>query len=462
MRSEYDLIVIGAGPAGQAAAVSGYQNSLSVLVLDEQAGPGGQIYRSIESAHPDDSQFLGPDYLYGKSLAKAFRQSEADYITHAAVWEISRDSTLCYSHNGASKQVAGKRILIASGAMERPCAIPGWTLPGVMGAGAADVLFKTAGIVPSGRVVFCGGGPLLLLVASHFVNMGVNVAAVLETVRPGQYLQALKHLPEALKASDYLIKGLKMRMALIRSRVPTFQNVRQVRIQGDEQVRQISFNSLGRNRQVSADTLWLHDGVIPHTQLTRQLECDHLWNPIQRYWHPQTDKWGESSVTGIFAAGDTACVQGAIIAEIQGRLAALEIACQLGKLSRKDRDKTAAPLRRKLKREMSVRPFLEHLFQPNHDFLAPSHGQTLVCRCEEITADQIRHAVSSGCRNTNQVKAQTRCGMGPCQGRMCSLTTAEIIAHERQADTGTVGAYRVRPPVKPIPLNELADLEMLT
>ncbi|MDP4979876.1 MAG: FAD-dependent oxidoreductase, partial [Desulfobacterales bacterium] len=181
MSHHHDVIVIGAGPAGLSAGACLAEMGLDVLTLDEQNRIGGQIYRNIEAAPQERLKILGEDYAKGIEVAKRFRKSGAAYENGASVWQVEPDGKICYSRLGASRQVRANYVIVATGAMERPVPIPGWTLPGVMGAGAANNLAKEAGLLPSGRVVLAGSGPLLLLEASLLVEKGVHIAAILET-----------------------------------------------------------------------------------------------------------------------------------------------------------------------------------------------------------------------------------------------------------------------------------------
>jgi NADPH-dependent 2,4-dienoyl-CoA reductase/sulfur reductase-like enzyme len=205
----------------------------------------------------------------------------------------------------------------------------------------------------------------------------------------------------------------------------------------------------------------LHNGVVPDTQITRQLECEHAWFDTQRYWQPVVNKWGDTSETGIAVIGDAAGIAGAKAAEASGHLAGLEAAYQMKAISRQERDRQAAPFKKLIKREKAVRPFLDRLFRPAAELLVPRDDRTIVCRCEEVTAGDIRKALELGASGPNQLKSQTRCGMGPCQARMCGLTVSEIIADHRNEPVGRIGYHRVRPPIIPITVDQLADLEIV-
>ena len=459
MKLCYNYAIVGAGPAGLSAAARASAQGLSVVLLDEQRSPGGQIYRAIEQGGEERLDALGPDYRHGRDLVSRFHRSGADYLDGATVWQITPERTIYYLRNGKAECLRAERLLIATGAVERPVPIPGWILPGVMGAGAADVLFKSSGLVPRGTVLLAGTGPLLYLVACHLLAAGTRIAGFLDTRSPKDYIRAAHRLPAAIPGIGYLIRGLAMHAQILKARVPYFRKISKLKASGQASLTHVSFLSGGCTHTLEADRLILHDGVVPNTQMTRLLECDHVWDPVQRCWRPQADEWGNTSVQGIAVAGDTGGVYGAKSAQWAGEIAALDTAFRLKAMTESERDRASTPIRRRLLRERAVRPFLDSLFTPSRDFYLPADDTTLVCRCEEITAGQIRREAYEGAMGPNQVKAKTRCGMGPCQGRMCGMTVAEIIADVHRVPVPETGYLRVRPPLKPVPLGALANME---
>ena len=154
-----ELAIIGAGPAGMAAAALADELGLETVLIDEQGSPGGQMYRAIERTEPGTP--LGSDYLAGRPLVAALKASRVDYRPNATLWHVDPEGALFLETAGRAETLTARRILLATGALERPVPIPGWTLPGVMTAGASQVLLKSAGLVPEGRVVLAGQGPLL-------------------------------------------------------------------------------------------------------------------------------------------------------------------------------------------------------------------------------------------------------------------------------------------------------------
>ncbi len=453
----HDLIVIGAGPAGMAAATTAASLGLKVVLLDEQAREGGQIYRSVQSCDRQVAALLGPDYTRGTALADALRTSGAELRQDTLVWDVAADLTVTALQERRALQLRAPQIIAATGAMERASPIPGWTLPGVMNAGAAQIAMKSGGAVPAGRVVLAGAGPLLLLVACQLLDAGADVAGVVETAPGRNRLEALRHLPSALAAWPYLAKGLKMMRRLQRARVPWFTQADELVVEGDGKAQALAFRSGGRVRRIDADCVLLHHGVIPNTQLSRLLRVAHRWDELQLAWHVVTDEYGQTSLAGLRMAGDGTAIAGALAAEAGGALAALGAAHALGRLSGDELARRAAPLRRDLARQLAIRPFLDVMYRPPQWIVQPADG-TIVCRCEEVTAGRVREMARLGCVGPNQTKFFSRCGMGPCQGRVCGSVVTQVLAAELGKTPGEVGAYRIRAPLKPIPLGAIAAL----
>jgi len=234
MNASYDLVVIGAGPGGLSAALTGSELGLRTLLLDEQARVGGQIYRNVDAVTPTAAQLLGADYLHGRTLAQRLANAQLDARCGALAWNIDRDLTVTVLHEGRTLQVRASQVIAAAGAMERASPLPGWTLPGVMNAGAAQVALKSSGAVPSGRVVLAGAGPLLLLVAVQLLDAGANVAGLVETAPARNRWDALPHLPAALGAPSYLAKGMRMIRRLRRARVAWYREATSLRVDGTE------------------------------------------------------------------------------------------------------------------------------------------------------------------------------------------------------------------------------------
>lgn len=451
-----DLVVVGAGPAGLSAAIEARRWGLSVALLDEQLAAGGQIYRGVDAADTRRRSVLGEDYAAGAALTQAFAASGARHVAGASVWNVGRDMKVNYLLGGAGAVLQARHVILASGAMERPFPVPGWTLPGVMGAGAAQILYKSAGALPTEPVVLAGCGPLLYLLAYQYLQAGVTLKAVIHTTQRSDYLRAARHLAGALRGWRDLRKGLRMLRHLRRNRVPVYAGAQALSIQGADRAQAVSFTCNGREHRIESGLVLLHQGVVPNTQFSWSLRAKHAWSDTQLCWIPETDAFGQIENTGIYIAGDSRGIVGAKASAVQGKLAAVAVAARLERVSVDDRIARERALRADLDKQLHIRPFLDALYRPPAEHRKPSQDPVIVCRCEEVTAGQIRGYVDVGCQGPNQTKAFGRCGMGPCQGRLCGLTVTELIAQARDVSPAEVGYYSIRPPIKPVTLGELA------
>ena len=456
---QYDLAIIGAGAAGMGAAIAAAQRKLKVIVLDEQPSPGGQIYRAIKHPPITDERILGADYYAGRPLLADFEQSDIRYINNAMVWSISEANQIAFSTNHSSECIQARKIIIATGAQERPMPFKGWTLPGVMTCGAAQILLKTSALTPAQPIVIAGNGPLLLLVAVQLMQAGITIEAILDTSEASHIKSAIPHFASALKNPSLLAKGLKLLKKVKFSGIKTYRRVTEMEATEDSSglLNGVNILSNGKRHQLSCKTLLIHQGVIPNIQLSRALNLEHEWDTLQHCWRPVVDSWGMSSNEDIYIAGDGAGIAGAIAARLRGKLCALKIA-ELLQADHATHAKEIQATQTELHKQLAIRPFLDALYQPSRHFLSPS-DDTLVCRCEEISAGEIRKIAKAGCEGPNQAKAFCRAGMGPCQGRMCGLTISHLMAETLNKTEAEVGYYNLRMPIKPLTLNELANLQ---
>ncbi|GLU33655.1 NAD(P)/FAD-dependent oxidoreductase [Trinickia caryophylli] len=460
-----DLFIVGAGPAGMAAAIAARAKGLSVIVADEGAMPGGQIYRRAGRSPLVDPNVLGTDYLEGGGLVARFLSCGARYLAATLVWQVQTapEITAWLAPNGAGEagsdpcpaQVTARAMLLATGAQERPWPVRGWTLPGVMGVGAAQTLMKSAGLVPGEDTVLVGSGPLLWLYASQLIDAGRTVRALLDTTPGRAWRRALPHLPRALLAADTLTKGLRMMAKVRRSGIEIHRGVRDVEIAGETAAHAVRFRAGARQQEVPASLVLLHQGVVPGTNLARALGCRHRWDRAQACWHTEADAWGRTSVARVWIAGDGAGIGGAQAARCAGEIAALDVVYLLGHIDAAARERESGAARRQRTRHLAARPLLDALYTPERSLRVPA-DDVVVCRCEEVTAGEIRRLGALGCTGPNQAKAFSRCGMGPCQGRWCGITVGELLAEAAGRPVSEIGYYRIRPPIKPVTIEQIA------
>jgi len=452
-----DLAIVGAGPAGMAAAVAARVHGLSVALFDEQPSPGGQIYRNVTRIGDGArAAILGKDYLAGRALAERFTASGVAYYPGSTVWRLAEDG-VSWSSAAGGDECAARRVLVATGAIERPFPVTGWTLPGVMTAGAAQILLKVTGTVAD-DAVFVGSGPLLYLVVCQYLQAGVRIRAILDTTDAANRGVALRSLPAAFTAPAYLAKGVRMLATIRRSGIPHHRHVGEISFYGDDRLRRVSWRDRDGDHALDCEHAFLHQGVIPNVNMTMAANCAHRWDETQLCWRPELDDHGRTSKEWLMVAGDGGGIAGARTAALSGEIAALAIAADLGRLDRADHARKSVPLLAARRRDQAVRPFLDRLYRPADALRAPPDDDVIVCRCEEVRRRDLGAAIAEGCSGPNQLKAFTRAGMGPCQGRMCGNTVVETMAALHCQPPAELGYYRLRMPIKPVTIGEIAGL----
>lgn len=452
---QFDLAIVGAGPAGMRAAICAAGAGLSVVVLDLQREPGGQIWRSSirNSGHPV-ADILGWDYARGAGVVKEFLSCGATFIPTAQVIRIQPGWGVEYLLNGSLHTVHARSTLLAVGAQERPVPFKGWTTPGVMTVGAAQILLKTAGQIPRGPIVIAGNGPLPLLYQHQLLMAGGKPSVYLETTPSGILWRAVSQMSNALKIPGQLWKGMKW-LPHLRS-IRHVGNVSKLVAKGARKLEAVCFETgSGRQGEFEAATLLVHEGLVPSHQLAVSAGAQLTWDEEQSLFRVQHDDWMLACPDNLFVAGDGVRIGGAVNAELEGELAALGVLRKLGAFS-STLEKRAALLRRKKAGENGFRSFLDAVYPPRIAISEPD-DDTLICRCEELRAGELREAFKQGqCKGPNQLKAFTRVGMGPCQGRQCGYPAHQLLKTATGLPADEIGHFRPRPPFAPVTVAMLA------
>ena len=461
---EADLAIVGAGPGGLASAIEAARAGVRVMLLDENPAPGGQIYRQRhDSIEVLGSRSLGPDLKRGQKLLAEFDtiQSKVDYIENALVWGIFDDNTLAFVRNGTSHPIRFKKLILSIGAYDRPVPFPGWTLPGVLAAGGAQVLVKGQRVLPGEKILLAGTGPLLLALAYQIIRAGGHVMAILEAGR----MQGWRDLGLGLLGQrTLLLDAMRYLWTIRKAGVPLLRKHMILEARGNGQVEEALIAEVdenwrpkpGKERVFSADTVCLGYGFIPSTELTRLAGCSHRYEPLLGGWISERDLLMETSIRGVYAVGDSAGIAGSLAAVEQGRIAGISAARSLGYLSPHEAGRRIGPPRKRLNRLRRLRRALDRISMPRPGLYELAMDDTIVCRCEEITLREIKEAVAEGPTEMSEIKRITRMGMGLCQGRICGPASQEIIARLTGLPPSSIGHLNPRPPVKPVPLSAFA------
>ncbi|HZD57419.1 MAG TPA: FAD-dependent oxidoreductase [Anaerolineales bacterium] len=454
-----DLAVIGAGPAGLSAAVTAARAGAQVTVVDECPEPGGQYLRG--SPRQSVSRYVSQSARRAQTLLEEMRFLHVDFRAETLAWALE-GTGLALAGPSGSEWLEARAVVIAVGGREVVLPFPGWTLPGVMTLGGAQILAKAHGVLPGKRILLAGSGPLLLAAADELSRHGAQVLAVLEATHP---LAWLRHGMAAWGNWDRLREGWAYLISLKKRGIP-YQFGRTVSgVSGREQVEAATVVRLNQQgiplpaseERLAADAVCVGFGFIPNIELTQLAGCEHEYDPLKGGWVPAVDETMETSIPGLFAAGETAGICGAEAAMLEGRVAGLAAALRLGLVRSGSVDRTLADLKRARRRAQRFGAMLNTLFQAGPCLDALTTDDTILCRCEDVAAGQLRAAVRGGIHSLDALKIATRAGQGACQGRTCGLLIARLIAEQTGSSLSTVKGFHVRPPLKPVPLGVLAQ-----
>ena len=344
-------------------------------------------------------------------------------------------------------------LILAPGATDRVLPFPGWTLPGVYTLGAAQIALKFQACLIGPRVVFAGAGPLLYLVAWQYASHGGQVAAVLDTAPFGAKLRAL---PKMLARPSVAAKGAYFLARLRLAGVPIHHGVNLLQADGEARVESLRWRARGATLTTACDAIGFGHGLRSETQLADLAGCTFAYHGLDQAWLPERDAAGRSSVRGVYLAGDGAAILGADAAELSGARAALAALEDFGQPMSTG---IAARLERESANHRRFREGMETAFALPPDWAADVPDALIVCRCEEISAGELRACVkTTGTREMNRLKALTRIGMGRCQGRMCAPAAARLLADAAGCDLKDAGRLRGQAPVKPLPIHLIRDM----
>jgi NADPH-dependent 2,4-dienoyl-CoA reductase/sulfur reductase-like enzyme len=461
---EAELLILGSGPAGLAAAIEATRAGARVAVLDENARPGGQIYRQLNSGFSvTDPDVLGHDYERGQELLAEFGSiaNRVEYLDDALVWDISSDRELAFLRREESQSLGYRTLIIAVGAYDRPIPFSGWTLPGVFTAGGAQRLVKTQRVLPGERILLAGTGPLQLALANQIADAGGKVEAIVEAGNIDKWMSLARG---AWGQWTLIADAWRYWSGIRRAGIPLWREHIIVEARGDGRVEEAVVARVDENwrpvpgtqRTLAVDAVCVGYGFVPSVELTRLAGCEHRYEARLGGWVPRRGEHMETSVANVYAAGDCAGVAGSFVAIEEGRIAGLAAARALGYLSVEDAARRMQPSRERLAGLLRLRQALDEISVPRPGLYELATDDTIVCRCEELTLGELKAALAEDVADLNEVKRMTRVGMGNCQGRMCGPALLEILAWHRGMSPADITYLSPRPPIRPVPMAAVA------
>ena len=413
-----ELLVVGAGPAGLAAAYRAATNGLRVIVVDDNPAAGGQIWRGEHSK---------PKSLEAQVWFERIRSVEIEFVSGARVFQKEGKSFLAETPKGVA-EFAFEKVVLATGAREWFLPFPGWTLPNVMGAGGLQALVKTGLPIEGKRVVVAGSGPLLLAVAGYLREQGAEVLLIAEQaplLKLARFGMGLIFNVDKAKQAFGLRKKFPRKGAKAQSRYLSGCWV--VKAHGEEKLESVTLVRGRKRWTVECDYLACGFHLAPNVELAELLGCEVESGRVT------VDALQQTTVPDVYSAGETTGIGGLELSLVEGEIAGLAAAgkheAALGLFAVREKHRKFARL---LNRTFALRRELGSLVQPD----------TIVCRCEDVTFESLRAHDS-----WRAAKLQTRCGMGPCQGRVCGGAVEFLVGWRAES---------VRPPVLPVRVESLA------
>lgn len=443
------VVIIGAGPAGLACAGDLVEGGRQVILVDDNNQAGGQYFRQLPPGYVarPRSRLLRDKARYDK-LAAALNNPKITMLNRTTAWGAPDTSTIAYAGPHGSGRIEASAVVIANGAQDKPFPFPGWTLPGVLSAGGCLNLAKAHGLVPGGKVVIAGNGPLVLVAAATMITAGADVVGVIEAQSNSRLLKPIAtgvHLAPGILATaiDYhrriLASGNRVRTGWMLYEAAGNGGVERVAIAP------VGHDGTPQGRKkiwIDADTVVSGYGLIPSSEFARIMGCQMEYREDLGGLVPVRSAQMSTSVQGVYAVGDGAGIGGVEVALLEGRIAACHIlGSSPGSRSSNQYDRLDR-FRRKL-----------NLAYLTANPLRSTDGDTIVCRCEELRLKELLADPSANSGDLDRLKTSSRLGMGRCQGRNClpgaattlKFTTPPYATHPRS-----------RPPARPVPLYQLA------
>lgn len=478
MNQETELLIVGAGPAGMAAAETAASLGIAVTVVDEQAERGGQFLRQPPSGFRLSNWLPGKTYQPAKKLlARSQRLRDVKWLQQATVAGIfpqagghafePRFRAVIDTEDG-SRHISARSVLIASGCYDLPVIFPGWNTPGVMAAGGIQAFIKSQQFVPGERILLVGSHPLQLVIADQIIEAGGKVAGVVFAQSQSRALELLRQpmtiLQQANKFSQLIGTMARLRKASVK--VEFGRTL--VKANGGHELHSVTvapLNQQGKlvkdaSTDIACDRLGVCFSFLTSSELARQMEADCAWNARRGGWLARHDEWMASTVPGLYVAGEITGVAGSDVAMAEGKLSALGCALELGKLDAAAAEQSALPLRKQLQQLGDFAELLSRLSWPGDDFFDQlMSDDSTVCKCEEVSAGELRTLLlnNPNISTASSAKLLSRAGMGLCQGRYCHHSLTRLLVQMRGMEEHAVAGFTARFPGKPIAIAQLIE-----
>ena len=458
-KTEYDVIVIGAGPSGVSSAIKCAEKGLKVLIVDSNQNCGGQIYRAPPKSYKKKIDKSLKENKIQIKFSQDLEKNNIDTAYNHTVWQVSPGFKIDAFNENKIIQWKTKNLIIATGTYEKIIPFEGWTTSGVIGLAACTIMLKSHQVIPGNKIVLAGNGPLLLLVAFYILKFGGKVDAIIDT---SSKLDWIKSTLSLISNPKNFFQGMYWMLKIIISKIPIYSEymVSKVSKNKNEILIEIKNIRSKKTKKINTEVLAVGHGLIPSTDITRLLRANHIYNEIKGGWIAKTDKFFRSSIKGLYITGDGAGISGAEAANDKGSLAGYAILYDEKLINEEIFNFETNKILKKLTKYEVFAKTIADLNSTPIELINDIGENTILCRCEDITKKEILDAIDKGAKNLNQIKTWTRFGMGPCQGRTCHYSISRIVASKLGCRPEDLGYLTGRSPIRPVPLDKaIGDYE---
>jgi D-hydroxyproline dehydrogenase subunit alpha len=463
MKGKPKVVVVGAGLSGLAAANVLCGSGCDVVIVDDGLQAGGQYLKRPVASLGGPAEKPGDSlYSLGLSLVRRIARQGVEVMSGVQVVGADGEGHL-WMEDGESRlvEMRSEAVLFATGARERFIPFKGWTLPGVISTGAAQLLLKTSGVLPAKRMVVAGCGPLPLIAAAELSAAGGRIQTLIyqTPVFPaGKIFFRLAAYPDKMVEAGKSLFRLAVAGVIVRPGTAVIEAA------GDEVLQQVVYGSLdrkgnlvpGSEKMVRTDCLAVGHGFAANIELAQAAGCKLSFDRDAHGWVVEVDACMRTSLPGIYASGELTGVAGARKSFIEGQIAGHSIALDLGLQGPLDYRRSVRDLMRIREREIGFGRLITRISAPPVGLWHTIHDDTIICRCEDVTMGNIRRSMADGALTTGGIKRATRCGMGMCQGRTCGPVLNDLISLQA-GFIGPVSPFSARIPIKPIRMSSMLD-----
>jgi len=473
---EKDFVIIGSGPAGLNAAIIAANLGVQVTIIDENPQIGGQIFRQtppeiyrkkhLDKQSEDTFEKLNQSIIHNNikiysssTVWGIFEKEESQAQNNSEI-----NSKIIATDNREIPLIEARNLLIASGAYEMPVIFPGWTIPGVITLGSMQILLKSQGVIPEGRIIIAGTGPFLYLSASQLIENGANVIGIVEA---SSMLDWYAWGMQLLRFPSIMLKGIKCLRKIKKAGIPIYFGHMVVDAKGKDKIREVTISQVDSQwcpkrhtkKTLQTDLIGVNFGFMPSSYLTHLSGCQHNFDLEQFCWISQFNNVYKTSEKNVFVAGDNTGIGGDKMASIEGKIVGIEVSRLLGKLTKEKANLIHKQLLKDLKSYNWYKKHLNKIYKFKSGFFNILTEETIICRCEEVdykTIKEILKDPSTG--NLKSLKNILRTGMGRCQGRFCYPTIMKILSRYISTKELQKEDFTVRVPLKPLPLKKFIEV----